>query len=290
MAIEPTNMARLCTAKWQPLWVKLDAHKYCQIFVSPYTWDYLYYYNNEWHNVGESDMYYYDRTKWVKVTDESLKLQYSNKVRDFSVTPATMYTVKLTTNGYWWSLTLNWTSIEEGTELSVAEWTSITVNSETLTIWDYTVVAVPEEWYHFVDWTEEHRWDVPATVTWDLTVEAEFMDSWENVITIDTEDVPEDCQLYRNGDEEEFPYSQSISSSSADAYVTHDSDSERVLTIIDWEDTYTFEAMSNWDAEATFTYEGNNIPYGEENAITVTAGDSIICEWTSTPPEDEPIE
>lgn len=187
MAIEPTNMARLCTAKWQPLWVKLDAHKYCQIFVSPYTWDYLYFYNNEWHEVGDNDMYYYDRTKWVKVTDEWLKLQYSNKVRDFSVTPATMYTVTLTTNWYWWSLTLNWTPVEWNAEISVAEWTSITVNDTTLSIWDYTVVAVPEEWYHFVDWTEEHRWSIPATVTWNLTVEAEFMDSmpatfrWANV-------------------------------------------------------------------------------------------------------------
>ena len=178
MAIEPTNMARLCTDKWQPLWVKLDAHKYCQIFVSPYTWDYLYYYNNEWHNVGESDMYYYDRTRWVKVTDEWLKLQYSNKVRDFNVTPTTMYTVTLTTNGSeGGSLTLNWTPIEAWTEISVAEWTSITVNDTTLTIWDYTVVAVVEQWYHFVGWTEENRWDVPATVTWDLVVEAEFMDS-----------------------------------------------------------------------------------------------------------------
>jgi len=177
MAIVPTNMARLCTDKWQPLWVKLDAHKYCQIFVSPYTWDYLYYYNNEWHNVGDSDMYYYDRTRWVKVTTEWLKLQYSNKVRDFSVTPAEWCVVTLMTNEWWGSIKLNWTIIEEETTITVPSWTSVSVNDVTLTIWDNVAVATPDVWYHFVWWTDSDFWPLPATITSDIDAMAEFMDS-----------------------------------------------------------------------------------------------------------------
>lgn len=176
MAIESTNMARLCTDKWQRLWVKLDAHKYCQIFVSPYTWDYLYFYNNERHEVWDKDMWYYDKTTWVKVTDEKLKLQYSNKVREFQTTPATQYTVTLQTNGFWGSLTLNWEPIEDPTDITVPWWTSITVANDTLTIWNNVIVAVPDEWYEFEFWWDENWSPLPARVTGDMVAMAEFMD------------------------------------------------------------------------------------------------------------------
>ena len=210
MAIEPTNMARLCTDKWQPLWVKLDAHKYCQIFVSPYTWDYLYFYNNEWHNVGDNDMYYYDRTRWVKVTDESLKLQYSNKVRDFSVTPTTMCTVTLTVNDTdHMELDLNWTAFQSWDTISVPYGTSVSANGNVLTIGTNVITAtVVTAWYDFIAWRWEMFWPLPQTITGDTTVEAECS-AWEPV-SIVFQDFDEDeadglLQLYPKQEWEEDP-------------------------------------------------------------------------------------
>ena len=82
MAIQPTNLARVCTAKRQPLWAKINAHTYCQIFVSPYNWDTMFYYNKKWIELGEEDIMVYEWANWRNYNEETdwKAIQYSNKV------------------------------------------------------------------------------------------------------------------------------------------------------------------------------------------------------------------
>lgn len=85
MAIQPTNMARACTAKFQQVWVYVDWEprwKFCQMFVSPYNWDHCYFYNNEWHTVDGETVYVYEGANWREYNSETdgMAIQYGNRV------------------------------------------------------------------------------------------------------------------------------------------------------------------------------------------------------------------
>lgn len=74
--------------------------------------------------------------------------------------------------------------------VTVAYGTSISASSNVLTVWWAEITATAEEWYEFDTW-----WELPATVTWDLTITATFKVamhtvtfSWTNY---DWEDVAE---------------------------------------------------------------------------------------------------
>ena len=81
-------------------------------------------------------------------------------------TPTT-YTVTIASNDSdMWSV--------DTEELIVEEGASITTNNNILTIDTVDVTATAETWYSFSNWTDEGWNTLPATVTWDITIVANF--------------------------------------------------------------------------------------------------------------------
>lgn len=85
MAVQPTNLARLCTAKWQPIYVAVEKAweprlQYCQVFVSPYNWDAKFYYDNKW-NEALGSAYVYEGNVWRAYDEDAdgSAVAYSNK-------------------------------------------------------------------------------------------------------------------------------------------------------------------------------------------------------------------
>lgn len=94
MAVQPTNLARLCTAKWQPIYVAVEKAweprlQYCQVFVSPYNWDAKFYYNNKW-NEALGSAYVYEGNVWRAYDEDAdgSAVAYSNKRVITEPTPA----------------------------------------------------------------------------------------------------------------------------------------------------------------------------------------------------------
>ena len=56
----------------------------------------------------------------------------------------------------------------------IEEWTAISTNANVLTIWEATITATAEDWYKFTSWKLEDDSDLPATVTEDLSIVANF--------------------------------------------------------------------------------------------------------------------
>ena len=166
MAIQPTNLARVCTAKWQPLWIQKGTHKYCQVFASPYNWDHTYFYDGEWKAVDNETLLVYEGSNFREYNSETdgYKVQYGNKKVETEPTPPTP--VECT-------ITIQSNNVEYGTvdvsSVTALTWTTITTEANTLTIGETTVTATAESWYQFSSWGT-----VPATVTWDLTITVTF--------------------------------------------------------------------------------------------------------------------
>ena len=85
MAVQPTNLARLCTAKWQPIYVAVEKAweprlQYCQVFISPYNWQAVYYYDNNW-NEASGTFYVYEGNVWREYDADAdgSAVAYSNK-------------------------------------------------------------------------------------------------------------------------------------------------------------------------------------------------------------------
>ena len=175
MAINPTNLARVCTAKWQPLWIKKGTHKYCQVFVSPYNWDHTYFYDGEWVAVNsESDtLLVYEGSNFREYNSETdgYKVQYGNKKVVEQPEPpvppvVTQYTVTIVSNN------TDYGTVDES-ELVVDEWTTLSASDNVLSVWSTDVTATAETGYEFSSWTV--GWEsLPATVTDDITITATF--------------------------------------------------------------------------------------------------------------------
>ena len=132
-----------------------------------------------WENVevtATAETWYIFNTRWELPATVTGDLTVE---AEFIEEPLSDYTVTLTTNNGGWSLTLNWDDIDPWTYIFATPWASITVDNATLTIWEDVIVATAWEWYHFVEWHDEDFGSLPATVTWDLTAEAEFMEDEE---------------------------------------------------------------------------------------------------------------
>jgi hypothetical protein len=65
-----------------------------------------------------------------------------------------------------------WTVDENS--LIVEYWTAISENNNVLTIDTVDVTATAETWYSFSSWTDGDWNALPATVTWDITIVANF--------------------------------------------------------------------------------------------------------------------
>lgn len=89
-----------------------------------------------------------------------------------SVTPPTpptptTYTVTITSNDTdMWNVDIE--------ELIVEEGTSVTTNDNVLTIDTVDVTAIAEAWYSFSNWSDSDWNDLPETITWDITIVANF--------------------------------------------------------------------------------------------------------------------
>ena len=81
-------------------------------------------------------------------------------------TPAT-YTATITSND-----ATMWTVDENS--LIVEYWTTISENDNVLTIDTVNVTATAETWYSFSSWTDGDWNALPATITWDITIIANF--------------------------------------------------------------------------------------------------------------------
>lgn len=171
MWVQATNLARVCTAKWQPLYAVVEKAgeprpQLCQIFLSPYNWDHAYFYNNEWHAVDGNTIKVYEWANWRNYNSETdwQAIQYSNKQ---SITRPeepviTNYTVTVEVNNadYW---------TVDTSEVTVASWTAVSAEANVLTIWTNTITATAAEGYVFSSWGT-----LPETVTEDLTITATF--------------------------------------------------------------------------------------------------------------------
>ena len=76
------------------------------------------------------------------------------------------YTVSIAPNSSaFWSVDVSEVTANYGTTISTS-WAE-------LTIWETTITATPESWYHFVSWTCNGE-SLPATVTWNMGIVANF--------------------------------------------------------------------------------------------------------------------
>lgn len=64
--------------------------------------------------------------------------------------------------------------IVDESSLIVEYWTAISENSNVLTIDTVDVTATAETWYSFSSWTDGDWNALPATITWDITIIANF--------------------------------------------------------------------------------------------------------------------
>lgn len=108
--------------------------------------------------------YDYTFTGWKpkvkKITkDTTYTAKYEESVRSYTVTiaanDATMWTV-------------------DESSLIVEYWTAISENNNVLTIDTVDVTATAEAWYSFSSWTDSDWNALPATITWDITIIANF--------------------------------------------------------------------------------------------------------------------
>lgn len=108
--------------------------------------------------------YDYTFTGWnpkvKKITkDTTYTAKYEESVRSYTVTiasnDATMWTV-------------------DENSLIVEYWTAISKNDNVLTIDTVSVTATAETWYSFSSWTDSDWNALPATITWDITIIANF--------------------------------------------------------------------------------------------------------------------
>lgn len=87
-----------------------------------------------------------------------------------AVTPTptpTTYTVTIASND-----ATMWTVDESS--LIVEYWTAISENDNVLTIDTVNVTATAEAWYSFSNWADGDWNALPATITWDITIIANF--------------------------------------------------------------------------------------------------------------------
>lgn len=178
LKFNPTNLARLCTAKWQPIYAAVDKWwpkpVMCQVFMSPvYEWGEfghgkVYYYDNAWHDASKlQTVYIYDWNKRREYNDKTdwRAMQYSNKKVVMLPEPPlpTNYTVTI-------AVSPEWAGSVDTSKVTVAEWTLISAEWNILSIGENVeVTATAEEWYVFSSW-----WELPEAVTEDLTITATF--------------------------------------------------------------------------------------------------------------------
>ena len=189
MWIQTTNLARVCTAKWQPLWIKKGTHKYCQVFVSPYNWDQFYFYDGEWVAVDDETFLVYEWANWREYNSETdgLAVQYSNKVVKSEPGPepgptddatidiisanSDMWTIRKSDDGErsaYWSFTLpSWTRIEYST---------MDYSNDSLRFGydDFYYTATPNEGYRFIWWNIYDETPAPSEVALTTTLIAYF--------------------------------------------------------------------------------------------------------------------
>lgn len=98
-------------------------------------------------------------TVWPIYKKTDFKAQFTSTVNEYDIT------IESNDTDYW---TVDVASVEwqpYGTAIS-AEWNVLTIGSGADKV---EVTATAEEWYEFDSW-----WELPATVTWDLTITATF--------------------------------------------------------------------------------------------------------------------